>query len=30
MEGGLDDLIAALQEHDTGLRIRKEMATFKK
>lgn len=30
VEGALDDLITALQEHDTELRIRKEMASFKK
>ena len=30
MEGGLDDLIVALQEHDTDLRVRKEMGSFKK
>ena len=29
MEGALDDLISALQEHDTELRIRKEMAALK-
>ena len=29
MEGALDDLIVALQEHDTELRVRKEMASFK-
>jgi len=29
VEGALDDLIAALQDHDTELRIRKEMASLK-